>query len=145
MIVSHIDKHVSTGCRSIAFEELIHLHRDMFVYMADYHEINTRSTMKDELLVPRVNLTMAHVTSDILDHKSLVEYLRTSDHSRNLNCSKIKSICTNSNDGVQALSSLANTCMGNLGLLEPAKMANNHFLFIHHLSISFIHYMHRYP
>ena len=34
--------------------------KDMFVYMSDYHEINTRSTQTDDLLVPRVNLSMTH-------------------------------------------------------------------------------------
>ncbi len=28
--------------------------------MSDYHEVNTRSATADELLIPRVNLSMTH-------------------------------------------------------------------------------------
>ena len=34
--------------------------REMFTYMIDYHSVNTRSTRQDQLLVLRVNLSMAH-------------------------------------------------------------------------------------
>ena len=34
--------------------------RNMFTYMADYHAVNTRSTVQSQLLVPKVNLTMTH-------------------------------------------------------------------------------------
>ena len=32
--------------------------RSMFTYMSDYHTVNTRSAISEELLVPKVNLTM---------------------------------------------------------------------------------------
>ena len=33
--------------------------RDMFTYVSDYHDVNTRSSNKSELVIPKLNLTLA--------------------------------------------------------------------------------------
>ncbi len=34
--------------------------KDMFTYMSEYHDVNTRSSSANDLLIPRVNLTLTH-------------------------------------------------------------------------------------